>query len=722
MIPMISLLMADDEEELLDLAGHFITGTEGIELSTSLTGARALEMHRARPSDAIVFDLNMPDIGGIEFLKLLRDSGDTTPFIILTGKGSEQGAMEALNLGATFYLTKGGDPAALFAELARMVVFAVKNQRIEKSLRESEQRYRTIFEIAGSATAVLDSEGIILLINAEVEPIFGYRPGEVEGKVHWSRFIPPDEMPRISEYWRLLHDDPSQASQRFETRLLDHLGRTRVGIISAKLIPGTRNSVISITDITELRKANEKLQASENLYRTIFRTTGTATMILDESGLITLANGEVEPLLGFPPQELEGRISWPAFIPPDELPRLSENFRLLHEDPASSTQHYEARLVDRWGATKYGTFSVALIPGSRHSVMSIMDITELKRAGEALRESEEKYRTLVERANDGIIVIQDEVIRFANTRAAEIWGGVPGQNIGRKFVDLLDPGESGRVMEIHRARLAGKPTPRVYDTVIYRKDGAPVHLAINAGIITYMGGPATLAFIRDVTERKKGEEALLTAHRKLNLLSSITRHDIRNQLMVILGYTELLRQEARPDQAGKIITAVEEAARTIKHHIEFTKEYQEVGIHAPAWQDLREVIVRAGARCSLGKVKLAIGVEGVELFADPLLERAVYNLIDNALRHGGTLTVIRFSAVESPAGLTISCEDDGQGIPPGDRERIFSPGYSRTSGYGLFLVREILGITGISIHEEGRTGGGAHFTLLAPRGTFRFSR
>ncbi|HVN66152.1 MAG TPA: PAS domain S-box protein [Methanomicrobiales archaeon] len=719
---MISLLLVDDEEELLDLARHFVGRAEGIELSTSLSAPEALGMHRAHPFDAIVCDLNMPDIGGIEFLKMLRDEGDTTPFIILTGKGSEQGAMEALNLGADFYFAKGGDPENLFAELARIVVFTVKNQRIEKALRESEQRYRAIFEITGSATAVLDESGTIVLVNDEVEPILGYLPAELEGRVHWSRFVPPDELPRMNEYWRLLHEDPSRASQRLEARLVDRHGRIRAGIISAKLIPGTRNTVISIADITELRYTDGKLRASENLYRTIFRTTGTATAILDGSGTIILANGEVEPLFGFPPQELEGRMALADFIPPAELPRFSEYFRLLHEDPASATQHYEARLVDRWGGVKHGIFSVALIPGSRDSVISIMDISGLKRAEEALRESEEKYRTLVENASDGILVIQDEIIRFSNSRAAEIWGGARGENIGKRFVDLLDPGEVGRVTEIHRARLAGRITPRVYDTIIHRKDGTPVHLAINAGIITYLGAPATLAFIRDITERKKGEEALLTAHRKLNLLSSITRHDIRNQLMVILGYTELLRQEARPDQATRIITSVEEAARAIQHHIEFTKEYQEVGIHAPAWQDLREVIVLAGGRCSLGRVRLAIGVEGVELFADPLLERAVYNLIDNALRHGGPLTMIRFSATESAAGLTFTCEDDGAGIPAADRERIFSPGFSKASGYGLFLVREILGITGISIHETGEPGKGARFTMVVPRGSYRIAR
>ena len=378
--------------------------------------------------------------------------------------------------------------------------------------------------------------------------------------------------------------------------------------------------------------------------------------------------------------------------------------------------------MDRWGATKHGIFSVALIPGSRNSVISVMDITGLKRAEDALRESEEKYRTLVERANDGIMVIQDQAIRFCNSRAAEMWGGVPADLIGRQFTDFMDPDEIARILEIYRARLEGRPAPRVYDTVYHRKDGILLHLGINAGLISYQGSPATLVFIRDITERKKSEEELLTAHRKLNLLSSLTRHDIRNQLMVILGCTDLLRQGIQRDEAGRIIKAVEDAARTIHHQIEFTREYQDVGIHAPVWQDLREVIQRAGKRFSLGKVQLLIDLEGIELLADPLLERAFYNLIDNALKHGATLTRIRFSARESGDSLAISCEDDGMGIPPQNREQIFSPGFAGTSGYGLFLVREILGITGISIHEEGIPGEGAHFRMVAPKGAYRIRR
>ncbi|MDD1663685.1 MAG: response regulator, partial [Methanomicrobiales archaeon] len=229
----ISLLLVDDEDELLSVARHFIGRAGEIELTTSTSSPGALEMHRNHPFDAIIFDLKMPDMDGIEFLRRLRESDDTTPFIILTGKGGEQAAMEALNGGADFYLPKGGDPEALFAELVRMVRLAVKNYRTEKALRESEERYRTIFEITGSATAILDSGGIILLANAEAQSIFGYSQKELDAGIHWTTFIPSDERPRISEFWRLMHEDPAWASQRFEARLVDRQGRIRYGIVSA---------------------------------------------------------------------------------------------------------------------------------------------------------------------------------------------------------------------------------------------------------------------------------------------------------------------------------------------------------------------------------------------------------------------------------------------------------------------------------------------------------
>ncbi|HMK16220.1 MAG TPA: ATP-binding protein, partial [Methanomicrobiales archaeon] len=160
------------------------------------------------------------------------------------------------------------------------------------------------------------------------------------------------------------------------------------------------------------------------------------------------------------------------------------------------------------------------------------------------------------------------------------------------------------------------------------------------------------------------------------------------------------------------------AAVTMRRQVEFTRQYQDVGVRSPVWQDLREVIARALPGHGTG-VKLVLDIDKVGVYADPLLERVFSNLLDNALIHGEKVTTIRFSAEVRDGALTILCEDDGIGIPAREKERIFSPGYGRHTGYGLFLVREILGITGATIRETGQEGNGAAFEITVPKDGFQ---
>ena len=118
-------------------------------------------------------------------------------------------------------------------------------------------------------------------------------------------------------------------------------------------------------------------------------------------------------------------------------------------------------------------------------------------------------------------------------------------------------------------------------------------------------------------------------------------------------------------------------------------------------------------------MRILLETEPVRIFADPLLERVFSNLIENAVSHGGEVTTIRFSTRKSDSGLTILCGDDGAGVPAAEKEMIFSPGFGRKTGYGLFLVREILGITGATIREIGREGKGALFEISFPKDAYR---
>jgi signal transduction histidine kinase len=121
-------------------------------------------------------------------------------------------------------------------------------------------------------------------------------------------------------------------------------------------------------------------------------------------------------------------------------------------------------------------------------------------------------------------------------------------------------------------------------------------------------------------------------------------------------------------------------------------------------------------------IRFLVDLETVEIYADPLLEKVFYNLFDNAIRYGKTITTIKFYFQISDKGLSLICEDDGVGIIEGYKSCVFDRGVGQNTGMGLFLTREILSITGIEIEENGICGKGARFEMFIPRGTFRFGR
>jgi signal transduction histidine kinase len=222
--------------------------------------------------------------------------------------------------------------------------------------------------------------------------------------------------------------------------------------------------------------------------------------------------------------------------------------------------------------------------------------------------------------------------------------------------------------------------------------------------------------------RKRSEEALREANKKLNLLNSITRHDILNQLMVIDGYLEIFGEECHGDE--KLKTYFEKVIRStkmIEHQITFTKYYQELGVQEPVWHRVQAVGERVSQMHGFEKVKFTIGTDLLEVYADPLFEKVFFNLFDNAVRHGEHVTMIRIRSEQKDGNLILIVEDDGIGISNEDKPKIFRRGYGKHTGFGLFLTREILDITGITIHETGRPGTGARFEITVPAGKFRFA-
>ena len=218
----------------------------------------------------------------------------------------------------------------------------------------------------------------------------------------------------------------------------------------------------------------------------------------------------------------------------------------------------------------------------------------------------------------------------------------------------------------------------------------------------------------NITEQKLTEKSLIEANKKLNLLNSITRHDILNQMTVLLGYLDLSVTGCQDETQKNYLEKEKKAADTIYHQILFTRDYQDIGVNTPAWQDVSALIDRTSTMLRHDGIEIENRCGDLKIFADPLLEKVFYNLTDNAVRHGGSISNITFCFEKIPHGIKLICEDNGRGIPDEDKERIFRQGFGKNTGLGLFLIREILSITGLEIHETGCYEEGAKFEITIP--------
>lgn len=220
--------------------------------------------------------------------------------------------------------------------------------------------------------------------------------------------------------------------------------------------------------------------------------------------------------------------------------------------------------------------------------------------------------------------------------------------------------------------------------------------------------------IHDIDAWKQAESALIEANRKLSLMNSIVRHDILNQVTVVLGHIALLQDRPLDQDVAEALEKQQVAAEIIQSQIEFTRDYQDLGVRSPRWFLVEPLITSAARALRPAGIRIVNELDGVSLYADPLLSSVFYNLLENAMRHGKTVTEIRVTAVSEGGSVRIVWEDNGVGVPHEHKNQIFERGFGSHTGLGLFLVREILSITGIDIRETGTPGKGARFEIVAP--------
>ncbi len=460
---------------------------------------------------------------------------------------------------------------------------------------------------------------------------------------------------------------------------------------------------------------SEGLRREERRYHGIFENTQSGLLTVDPDTLqIVETNQECARMLGCRVADLVGLHL--ATIWPDERERKYIFSRLHERFPPGDL---EVQLLNRQGQARWALVAAALTPEGL-VVLSTVDITQRKQIESALMDSEIKFRTIVQKSLAGVFVIQGEKFRYVNPRFAEIHEYRPDElidQLGPRNLVLADDWES--VRDFLEDSAPPKSRFIQYHCRERTKSGGTIFVEVLGSRTVYRGKPAIMGTLLDVTDQRKADNALRQANNKLNLLSSITRHDILNHLTAIQGYMGLALDSSQDEEIDTYLRNATQVTEKAQNLLQFTRDYQNMGLQDPEWQTLSDVIVRSLPVITSPQIAVRSQVDGLDIYADKLLEKVFYNLMDNTLRHGKHATEIRISYHEEEKGLVLVYEDDGQGIPDSEKTLIFKRGYGKNTGFGLFLIHEILSITGMTIMETGVEGEGARFEITVPKGNFR---
>lgn len=469
----------------------------------------------------------------------------------------------------------------------------------------------------------------------------------------------------------------------------------------------------------EIRLSEQRLRESEERFRHIVEASPDMIWEIDLCGNFRYISPQIEPILGFSPEEITGQsvlILIPEFahaFVTQELGRAASGAGLFTVEVPALHKDGRNRFIEiRSVPVRGGDGKTTGFQGVAH------DITERKKAISALAESEELYRKLVSTVPD--IVLRTDLtgkIVFINETGVTMSGNAKAEDMtGQSVFDFFSPEDLPRAIANTKEMFKRRLGPVEY--VFVSSEGNRFTLEINGDVLRTPGGePYGMVYVgRDVTGRRKAEEAIRIAHRQLTLLSGITRHDILNLVTVMLGYLSLAETRSENQEMRSFIHTIREKTRQVEDLIEFTRVYEDLGSITPQWLDLHEVLRENPAPQG---VCLSDECADVEIYADVMLGRVFCNLVDNSVRHGGDVSEIQVTTRESKDLLTILYEDNGTGIPAREKERIFDRGYGKNTGLGLFLAREILSVTGITIKETGEPGKGARFEVVVPRGYWR---
>jgi PAS domain S-box-containing protein len=632
----------------------------------------------------------------------------------------------------------------------------------QSALRTSEKTLQGIVNGSPIPQFVIDRNHQVISWNTALEQYSGVKADDVIGTTgQWKAFYPRERpcmadllvdgnLEKIPEWYEGKFSSSKYVEGAYEaTDFFPHMGTSGIWLyFTASAIRDEDGNIIgaveTLEDISDRKRAEEEILALSRFQQSVIDNANVWLMVLDPKGTVLLWNNAAAEISGYPPEEvIHSNAIWKLLYPDPEYRKTitATILRIIRE--RQFLQNFETSIRTKAGVKKtilWNTRTLEDTAGGRGlTYVAIgVDITKSLLAEQAYKDSESRMAAILQGSpipqfvidrNHHVIQWNTALERYSGIRADE----VIGTNQQWKafypherpcMADLVVDATLGAPQDWY----AGKYSPSALVEGAYEATDFFPHMGPSGTWLYFTAAPirdangeviGAVETLEDISDTKRAQQALEQINRKLNLMSSVTRHDILNQITALSGYTELLKMGIADPRQVKFLEQCETAIRNIEQQITFTRIYQDLGVTSPAWQNAGRLIREAQGQLPAIPVTVDAALDSLELYADPLLGKVFYNLIDNAQQHGAKVRQILFSCRQDDNGILLFCGDDGEGIPADLKEKIFDRGFGKHTGLGLFLAREILAITGLSIRETGTPGAGARFEIHIPKGAYR---
>ena len=702
----LDVLVVDDEPSFSSLVKKYLE-MEDERLEVDVVNSPEKAVNLFCDYDCVVSDYQMPGMDGLELLKKVRKEWESDiPFIMFTGKGREEVAMDALNHGADRYLQKGGDPKTQFHELAHTIIKTSRERFVEKKLEREKKRAKKYFETAQVMMVVIDSEGLVVDANQKACDILGYPREELVGKDWIENFVPN----RYREMARESH------KKFLETGEKDFLEQspviTRGG--DEKII-SWHNSVIENEDGEPIASLNSGIDVTQSIER--------EREIQEKKWMLEgMLNGVTDMICFQKPDHTTIKVNRPGTklldtnqseVAGSKCYELVGKQRPCIDCPVEkAVETKERQRVERYFSEIGKHLEVIATPIMNERgdvefvVEQVRDLTEIK-------ELAKKHRLIkysVDQASIEVYWLDPEGrIRYANEQVRRKLG-YSHEELRNMYVWDVDPEytEEWRTRNWREMKESGSVT---FESSHQTSDGETYPVEITSHYVKHEGREFELAFAKDITERKEKQQREKFLHRLL-------RHDIANKSQVIQGYIELIEKNQITQKDREILNKIMKAAEEQKNIINKVRtlrkikkeETKPINIKNPIKSAVEENIVQANQK----NIKIKYKERDIEAIAGELLREVINNLIQNAIQHAEP-NQIEIKTQETPEKTKIKIEDDGKGIPKEKKKKIFEKGIksgeNAGSGLGLYLAKEITSSYGGEIECSSSQGEGTEFTI-----------